>query len=256
MKWKWIGAFALVGASFAADVQVVDQVIARVNGDIVSQDEIARLGREKLAQLRAEGESGPKLEQDYSQLEKNVLRDRIDELLLIQKGKELNINVDSEVSKYMANLQRQSGITDPDKFHEYIRQQSGMSYEDFSVGDKEQFLTREVIGQEVGRHIKITDKEMQDYYNAHKSDFYREEKVFLSEILISTKVRTRPASPRRRRRPNRLRRMQQRASASPIWRAITPMRPPRRTAAFSAATRKAIWPSSLKMRFGICRKAA
>jgi peptidyl-prolyl cis-trans isomerase SurA len=47
-------------------------------------------------------------------------------------------------------------------------------------------LTREVVGQEVGRHITFTDKEIEDYYNAHQKDFIRDEKVYLSEILIST----------------------------------------------------------------------
>ena len=60
------------------------------------------------------------------------------------------------------------GITDPDKFHELIRQQSGMSYEDFRRRPRINYLTREVIGEEVGRHINITDKEIEDYYNAHK----------------------------------------------------------------------------------------
>ena len=104
----------------------------------------------------------------------------------MQKGKELNINVDSEVSKYVASLQRQSHLSDTEKFHDYVRQQSGMTYEDFLAEYKKQTLTREVIGQEVGRHIAITDKEIQDFYDAHKSDFVREEKVYLSEILIST----------------------------------------------------------------------
>ncbi len=107
-------------------------------------------------------------------------------MLLIQKGKELNINVDSDITKYIANLQRQSNITDPDKFHDWVRQESGRSYEDFVSEAKNQALTREVIGQEVGRHINITDKEISDYYNAHKQDFVRDEKVYLSEILIST----------------------------------------------------------------------
>ena len=50
---------------------------------------------------------------------------------------------------------------------------------------KNQALTREVIGEEVGRHINVSQKEIEEYYNAHKADFVREEKVFLSEILIS-----------------------------------------------------------------------
>jgi len=178
--------------AFSADIPptpqplVVDQIVAKVNGDIVSQDELARLVRERAAELKAQGASGAQLQRAVEDAEKNVLRDRIDNLLLVQKGKELNINVDSEISKYMASLRRQSGITDEEKFRDYVRQESGRSYEDFQAEAKDSALTREVIGSEVGRHIHIDAKEMEDYYNAHKQDFIRDEKVYISEILIST----------------------------------------------------------------------
>lgn len=191
MKAVCIATFVCGLLCFAADIpkpdtKVIDQIVAKVNGDIVSQDEIVKVPKEALQEMKAQGIEGPQAEQLIADKKKNALRDRIDELLLIQKGKELNVNVDSEVSKYMASLQRQSGITDTEKFHDYIRQQSGMSFEDFQAEAKNQALTREVIGQEVGRHISVTDKEIQDYYDAHKADFVREEKVFLREILIST----------------------------------------------------------------------
>lgn len=188
MKYCCLALFALSALSLnAADAPaVVDQIVAKVNGDIVSQEEIARTAKQMADELKAQGASGTQLQQAIDERDKDILRDRIDQLLLVQKGKELNINVDSEVSKYIAQVQRQSKISDTEKFHDYIRQQSGMTYEDFLNEYKKQTLTREVIGQEVGRHIAITDKEVQDYYNAHKADFVREEKVYLSEILIST----------------------------------------------------------------------
>jgi peptidyl-prolyl cis-trans isomerase SurA len=178
-------AFAFASLCFGANVVIVDEIVARVNGDIVSQDELERLTRELAQELKAHQEVGQQFEQDFQKRQKDILRDRIDELLLIQKGKELNINVDSEVTKYIAGLQRQAKITDPDKFHEYVRQQAGMSYEDFLAETRNQYLTREVIGQEVARHISITNQEIQNYYDKHKADFVRDEKVFLSEILIS-----------------------------------------------------------------------
>jgi peptidyl-prolyl cis-trans isomerase SurA len=178
-------AFAFASLCFGANVVIVDEIVARVNGDIVSQDELERLTRELAQELKAHQEVGQQFEQDFQKRQKDILRDRIDELLLIQKGKELNINVDSEVTKYIAGLQRQAKITDPDKFHEYVRQQAGMSYEDFLAETRNQYLTREVIGQEVARHISITNQEIQNYYDKHKADFVRDEKIFLSEILIS-----------------------------------------------------------------------
>ena len=192
MKFRFVGALALAGVAMAADVpavtsvQVIDQVIARVNGDIISQDELERRAREAMAEAKAQGANEAQLQRDFAEHSKTMLRDRIDELLLVQKAKDLNITVDSDVTKYMTNLQRQAGVTDPDKFHEFVHQQSGMSYEDFLAEAKNNFLTRQVINEEVGRKIAVTDKEVQDYYDAHKSDFMREEKVYISEILVST----------------------------------------------------------------------
>lgn len=188
MKFVCLAALTFGWLCLAADNPpvIVDQVIAKVNGEIVSQDELQRTVRDMSQELKAQGATPAQIQAELDGHQKDALRDRIDELLLIGRGKELDINVDSDVSKYMASLQRQSKITDPEKFHEFIRQQSGRSYEDFLAESKNQFLTREVIGQEVGRHINISDKEVEDYYNAHKQDFVREEKVYLSEILIST----------------------------------------------------------------------
>lgn len=166
--------------------KVVEQIVAKVNGDIISQDELQRLDQQLARQLRTEGDNGEQFQQDYQRQRKNVLRDRIDELLLVQEGKNLDIKVDPEVTKYMANLQLQSGIADTDKFHDYIRKESGMSYEDFVAEAKNHFLTQAVIGSEVARHINFSDEQIKHYYETHQKEFIKDEKVYLSEILIST----------------------------------------------------------------------
>lgn len=170
----------------APNFSVVDEIVAKVNGDIVTKSELEKNSREVMGALQQQGLKGNDLQQAVSAREKDVLRDRIDQLLLVQRAKDLNINVDTEVSKYMADLQRQEKIADPDKFHELVRQQSGMPFEDFRQDVKNNMLTRNVIGQEVARKINVAHDEIAAYYNAHKSEFVREEKVFLREILVST----------------------------------------------------------------------
>jgi parvulin-like peptidyl-prolyl isomerase len=195
--------------SLAADIPpatpvVIDQIVAKVNGDIVSQDELQRLVRERVQEAKARGATGVQLQQATEEMEKNLLRDRIDQLLLVQKGKELNLSVDSEISKYMATLRRQSGITDEEKFREYVREQSGMTFEDFQAEAKNSALTREVISSEVGRHIHVDDKDIQAYYDAHQKDFIRDEKVYLSEILISTQNKDAAATAAAEKKANQL----------------------------------------------------
>ena len=91
-----------------------------------------------------------------------------------------------EISKYIARLQAESKIADPEKFQQYVREQTGMSYEDYKNDMKNNMLTERVIRDEVGRRVNVKREEQQKYYEEHKAEFMREERVFLREILIST----------------------------------------------------------------------
>jgi len=173
-------------ALWAGDVQVIDEIVAKVNGEIITKSELERSRRQMAAELRQRGLTGAALEKALKEREGDLLRDRIDQILLIGRAKELNINVDNELSKYLAEIQLQNKIADPDKFQAWIREQSGMTFEDFKAEARNSMLTQRVIRQEVGEKIRIPKAEIQKYYEEHKGDFVREERVFLREILVST----------------------------------------------------------------------
>src|SRR5579864_847625 len=184
------GVFALVSIGLASDVRVVEEIVAKVNGDIITKSELERAHQELEAQLRQKGVTGPELEKTVKQQAADGLRDQIDTLLLVQHGKDLNINVDGEVTKRVAQIQIESKIADPDKFHDYIREGTGMSFEDFRQKIRDQILTQRVISQEVMSRITPPHADVEKYYEEHKKEFVREEQVFLSEILISTEGKT------------------------------------------------------------------
>jgi parvulin-like peptidyl-prolyl isomerase len=117
---------------------------------------------------------------------RNILRERIDRLLLVQKAKELDVKVDAELNKELRDLQRQSNLADPDKFHQYVRDQTGIPFEDFQAERKNELLRQRVIRQEVSSKIQFKKEELQAYYDAHHDEFMRKERVFLREILVST----------------------------------------------------------------------
>src|SRR5579859_4489881 len=83
---------------FAADLPVVEEIVAKCNGDIITRGDLDHSRKQLIDALRHEGLTGPPMEQALQEQEKNLLRDRIDQLLLVQKGKDLNINVDGEVA--------------------------------------------------------------------------------------------------------------------------------------------------------------
>lgn len=188
---KWFSCLALaglfVGSVCAADIQVVEEIVAKVNGDIITKGEIERTRRQLEAELRTQQNlNGVRLQTAVQEREKDILRERIDQLLLVQKGKELNVNVESELSRYMADLQRKFNIADPDKFQAFVREQTGQPYEDFKSEQKNSMVTQRVIRDQVGRTINIPAEDRKKYYEEHKADYMRQERVFLRQIMVST----------------------------------------------------------------------
>jgi parvulin-like peptidyl-prolyl isomerase len=181
---------ASISVAAAADVHTVEEIVAKVNNDIITRGELSRTRQEIDAELRQQGLNGAKLQQALQEKSADALRDQIDQLLLVEKAKDLNINVDGEITKRLAAMQVQSKISDPDKFHDFIREQMGMPFEDFKQQVKNQLLTQRVIGEEVSQKINIPEPEMQKYYEEHKNDFVRDERVFLQQIVISTEGKT------------------------------------------------------------------
>src|SRR5215472_8014464 len=119
------------GIVAAADVHVVEEIVAKINGDIVTRGEMERQRAVMEGELRQKGLTGANLTQALQEQTRDLLRNQIDQLLLVQKGKDLNINVDPDVTKRLAQIQSEAKISDPDKFQQYIRDGTGMSFEDF-----------------------------------------------------------------------------------------------------------------------------
>lgn len=183
-------AWLCASAAPAADPVLVEQIIAKVNGDIVTRTELDRELKQLEADLRARGATPEQLQKELEARQPDLLRDRIDSLLLIQRGRELNINVDQEVSKYLGSAQTSSKIADPEKFQAWIREQTGKSYEDFRSDVRDGILSQRVIGQEVSSKINVPRADVEKYYAEHKNEFTRKERIFLREIFVANEGRT------------------------------------------------------------------
>ena len=175
----------------AADIRVVEEIAAKVNGDIVTRGEMEEQQREYEQYLRQEQHlSGARLTAAMADYAKDILRDKIDTLLLVQQGKDLGISVDGDVNRQLAQIQVLSKISDPEKFHDYIREGTGMPFEEYKQKLINDALVRRVVSQEVGSRIAIPEAELQKYYDEHKTEFVRKEQVFLSQLVISTEGKT------------------------------------------------------------------
>jgi peptidyl-prolyl cis-trans isomerase SurA len=170
----------------AADVQVVEEIICKVNGDIITRTDLERDRRDAENEMRKEGLNGRGLQETLDYAMKGALEKRIDQLLLVQKAKELDVKVDDMVAKQLANIQRKTGIVDPEKFQAFVKEQRGMPFEDYKEELKKSLLVDRVVRQEVSSTIKVKKEDEEKYYEDHKNEFQRQERLFLSELYVST----------------------------------------------------------------------
>src|SRR5258706_3389862 len=179
----------VVGGIAAAEIKVIEQIVAKVNGDIITRGELERSRQALEVELKQQKVPEAKMQEMIKDREADGLKDQIDQLLLIQKAKELTINVDAEITRELADIQLQNKLTDPDKFHQWVQEQSGMPFEDMKQQMKNRALKQHVVRQEIGGRA-IPKSELLKYYEEHKNDFVRQEQVFLREILISSVGKT------------------------------------------------------------------
>jgi len=186
MKKLLFLAFTILLAApllFSQDDTVVEEIVARVNNNIITRADLRRAREQLIADMNQQNVPA----QEQKEREKDVLRDLIDQQLLLQKGNELGINVDTEVVKRLDELRKQMHADSMEDL-EKAAQSQGVSFEEFKQNMKNSLMTQKVIGQEVGGHITVSQQDVQQFYDQHKADMERPEQVRLSEILISTQT--------------------------------------------------------------------
>jgi peptidyl-prolyl cis-trans isomerase SurA len=159
----------------------VEDIVARVNDQIISRSDYDRVLKEADDEARQRGETLQQIADGH----KDTLRDLIDQQLWISKGKELDLNVDTEVVKQLDEIRKKYNLATLEDLEKAAKDQ-GVSFEDFKANIKNQIMTQEVMRQEVGRRVQVTPGEAERFYQAHKQDYAQPESIRLSEIMIST----------------------------------------------------------------------
>jgi peptidyl-prolyl cis-trans isomerase SurA len=159
----------------------IEERIAQVNDEIISKSDYERAEQE----LDQEAHQQNWTQQQIFEQRKDLLRSLIDRQLLLSQGKQLGINGETEVVKRLDEIRKQNHLDSLDDLQKAVESQ-GISYEDFKEQIRENVITQEVISQQVGPHIQVSQADIQGYYNVHKQEFQRPEQVKLNEILVAT----------------------------------------------------------------------
>jgi peptidyl-prolyl cis-trans isomerase SurA len=159
----------------------VEEIVARVNDQVISRADYDRALRESDAEARQHGATTL---QEISASHKDLLRNLIDQQLWLSKGKELSITGETELIKRLDEIRKQYNLETLEDLEKAAKEQ-GVSYEDFKANIRNQIITQEVMRQEVGKRIQFTSGEAERYFQQHKQEYAQQESVNLGEILVS-----------------------------------------------------------------------
>jgi peptidyl-prolyl cis-trans isomerase SurA len=182
LPWLLLACAAALPTALPADT-IVEEIIARINNQIITRTEYLR-SKDQLKQ-EAQQQDPSNADKIVAEKDKDVLRDLIDQQLLLEKGKDLGITADTEVIKRLDEMRKEMKLDSMEELEKAAAGQ-GISFEDFKQNMKNQIITQQVISKEVGSRMSIGKEELQQFYDEHKSQMEQPEEIRLSELLIST----------------------------------------------------------------------
>jgi peptidyl-prolyl cis-trans isomerase SurA len=192
-------AFLFFGATLGLGAQsvpppkgvVLEKIIARVNDDIITSSQYDKAQEALKEELKHDCPSCTQAELDtrYEKRGKNVLRDLIDQDLMIEQAKDEGINVDIDLVKELDSTRIHYHLDSMDALRRAV-EASGMNWTEYKQQIKNGLLVQKLIQQDVGGTIQIDHEQVQKYYDAHKQKFNRPESVVLRGIFMSIQGKT------------------------------------------------------------------
>ncbi len=170
---------------------VAEEIVARVNNDIISLTDYEKAEAALHHDVTEDCQACPadRVDAMYKDKQKDLLRDLIDQQLLVQRGKDEGISVETDVIKRLDDVRRQNNLASLDDLEKAVESE-GLSWEEYKTQFRNALLTQEVIHREMGSRIVIGHDEVKQYYDAHQKDFVRPETVELAEIFLDTQGKT------------------------------------------------------------------
>jgi len=184
-------ACALVTSAIAAAApiraEILEQVLVKVNGDIITKTEFEQRqvqelrNRPALANLSP---TSPELRKAVTEMTPDLILEAVDRLLLVQRGRELGYSMSDDAFKnVLESIKKQNNITTDEQFQQALRE-SGMTLPELRQEIERNMLEQRVQQADVMDKISVTEEESRTYYEQHRTEFTTPAEITLREIFI------------------------------------------------------------------------
>ena len=165
--------------------QILQRILVKVNGDIITQTDLERAQVDAIRQggLRATTEA--ELRQALVEVTPQVISAAVDELLIVQQGRELGYHLnDEQFEDLVESIKTENNFASDEEFREALMQSEGMNVDDLRQTMERQMLINQVQQVEILRKVVLTDSEAREHYENNLNEYTEPETLTMREILI------------------------------------------------------------------------
>jgi peptidyl-prolyl cis-trans isomerase SurA len=186
-------ALALAVWTLPVRADIIEQILVKVNGDIITKTDLEkrqiRALRERNLQANpADLQNDETLRKILLEVTPQILVSTIDEMLLVQRGRELGYRLsDEQFKQIIENIKKENKIETDAQF-QIALDQEGLTMEDFRKQIERQLLVSRVQQNEVAPKLQINEEEAKRYYDAHPQEFATAPTITLREILVKVET--------------------------------------------------------------------
>jgi len=169
-------------------VAVIDSIIAVVNDDVITRQELIERLRVVVRQLQKQGTPLPPLEV----LEKQILETMITDMLQAQYGKENGVRVDEmQLDQAITRIAQQNNLASQAEFRAKL-EADGVDYKKFREEVRAEVISTRLREREVESKLIISDSEV-DSYLANKAKMETpNEEYHLAHIMVAVPEQASP----------------------------------------------------------------
>jgi parvulin-like peptidyl-prolyl isomerase len=180
-----LSAFLALPSVSSAQTQVIEQILVKVNGDIITKSDLEARQVAVLRQRGVQPKTDEELEKALLDVTPQLLVEFVDEMLILQRGRDLGYRVtDERFNEILGNIKKENKIETDEQFQAALKQE-GLTLPELRRSIEKNMIINQVQNVEVMGKISVTEEEAKRYYEAHKNELTTPSSIMVREFLVA-----------------------------------------------------------------------
>ena len=168
-------------AAAAGRGEILERVIVKVNGDVVTQSEFEARQIAAVQQARIPADQIEKFLRDNNA---HILQEAVDDLLLVQRAADLGLKMRPDyIKEVIDGIKKENNIASDEDLQQQLKRE-GMTLEELKRNIERNILKRQVMQRELENRVAVTEDDVKAWYEANKAEYTKPATVHLQQLVV------------------------------------------------------------------------